>query len=167
MPGKVLLLVQVNQQKRAVTPMRVTHPSVILNRAVELRKGPINEFWDILMSFNSYKNINFRAKSMKHHKEVLKIKVSLSCSYFSLQESFPSGPDDKDSSCNAGDQGPIHGSGRSPGEGNGNPLQYSCLENPIDRGAWQAPVYGVTKVRHNLATKPPNHQKKATIRRWR
>ena len=43
--------------------------------------------------------------------------------------------------------------GRSPGEGNGNPLQYSCLENPTDRGAWQATVHGVAKVRHDLATK--------------
>ena len=42
---------------------------------------------------------------------------------------------------------------RSPGEGNGNPLQYSCLENPMDRGAWQATVHGVTRVRHNLAIK--------------
>ena len=41
-------------------------------------------------------------------------------------------------------------------EGNGNPLQYSCLENPMDRGAWQATVYGVTRVRHDLATKPTN-----------
>ena len=41
------------------------------------------------------------------------------------------------------------------GEGNGNPLQYSCLENPMDRGAWQATVHGVTRVRHDLVTKPP------------
>ena len=40
-------------------------------------------------------------------------------------------------------------------EGNGNPLQYSCLENPMDRGVWQATVHGVPRVRHNLATKPP------------
>ena len=45
--------------------------------------------------------------------------------------------------------------GRSPGEGNGNPLQYSCLGNPMDRGAWQAAVHGVTGVGHNLTTKPP------------
>ena len=45
----------------------------------------------------------------------------------------------------AGDVGSIPRSGRSPGEGNGNPLQYSCLENPMDRGAWQATVYGVVK----------------------
>ena len=49
---------------------------------------------------------------------------------------------DKESACNAGDPGLIPGSGRSPGEGHGNPLQYSCLENPMDRGAWQAAVHG-------------------------
>ena len=51
----------------------------------------------------------------------------------------------KESTCNAGDLGLISGSGRAPGEGNGNPLQYSCLENPMSRGAWQATVHGVTK----------------------
>ena len=49
---------------------------------------------------------------------------------------FPGGSDGKASAYNAGDPGSIPGSGRSPGEGNGNPLQYSCLENPVDRGAW-------------------------------
>ena len=53
------------------------------------------------------------------------------------------------------DAGSVPGSERSPAEGNGNPLQYSCLENPMDRGAWQATVHGVTRVKHNLATKPP------------
>ena len=51
----------------------------------------------------------------------------------------------KASACNAGDLGSIPGSGRSPGEGNGNPLQYSCLENPMDVGAWGATVHGVAK----------------------
>ena len=51
---------------------------------------------------------------------------------------FPGGSDSKESACNAEDLGSVSGSGRSPGEGNGNPLQYSCLENPIDRIAWQA-----------------------------
>ena len=50
--------------------------------------------------------------------------------------SFPGGSDGKASACNAGDQGSIPGSGKSPGEGNGNPLQHSCLENPMDGGAW-------------------------------
>ena len=58
---------------------------------------------------------------------------------------FPGGSDGKESACNAGDSGSIPGLGRSPGEGNGNPLQYSCLENPTHRGAWQATVHGVTK----------------------
>ena len=58
---------------------------------------------------------------------------------------FPGGSDGKASAYNAGDLGSIPGSGRSPGEGNGNPLQYSCLENPMDGGAWWATVHGVTK----------------------
>jgi len=60
-----------------------------------------------------------------------------------------------DSACNARDLDLIPGLGRSPGEGNDNPLQYSCLENPMDRGAWQATVHGLTRVGHNLVTKPP------------
>ena len=60
--------------------------------------------------------------------------------------------------CNAGHPDSIPGLGRSPGEGNGNPFQYSCLENLMDRGAWLATVYGVTRVRHNLATTPPHHK---------
>ena len=51
---------------------------------------------------------------------------------------FPGGSVSQESACNAEDLGSIPGSGRSPGEGNGNPLQYSCLENSMDRGAWQA-----------------------------
>ena len=58
---------------------------------------------------------------------------------------FPGGSEVKASACSVGDLGSIPGSGRSPGEGNGNPLQYSCLENPIDGGAWWATVHGVAK----------------------
>ena len=58
---------------------------------------------------------------------------------------FPGGSDGKESACKPGDVGSIPGSGRPPGEGNGYPLQYSCLENPMDRGAWQAAVHGVAK----------------------
>ena len=60
---------------------------------------------------------------------------------------FPGGSEVKASASNVGNLGSIPGSGRSPGEGNGNPLQYSCLENPTERGAWQARVHGVTRVR--------------------
>ena len=58
---------------------------------------------------------------------------------------FPGDSDDKESACNAGDLGSIPWLGRFPGEGDGNPLQYSCLENSMDRGAWRATVPGVTK----------------------
>ena len=58
---------------------------------------------------------------------------------------FPGSSADKESTCNAGDLGSVPGLGNSPGGGHGNPLQYSCLENPIDRGAWRATVHGVTK----------------------
>ena len=58
---------------------------------------------------------------------------------------FPGVSDGKESACNAGDLGLIPGLGRSRGEGNGNPLQYSCLENPMDGGAWWATVHGVTE----------------------
>ena len=55
----------------------------------------------------------------------------------------------KESTCNAGDLGLIPGSGRSPGGGHGKPLQYSCLDNPMDRGAWWATVHGPQRVRHD------------------
>ena len=58
---------------------------------------------------------------------------------------FSGGSDGKESVYNTGDPGSITGSGRFPGKGNGNPLQYSCLENSMDRAAWRATVNGVTK----------------------
>ena len=58
---------------------------------------------------------------------------------------FPGGSEVKASACNVGDLGSIPGLGRSPGEGNGNPLQYSCLDNPMDGGAWWATVHGIAK----------------------
>ena len=64
---------------------------------------------------------------------------------------FPGGSEVKASTCNAGDVGSIPGSGRPPRTGNGNPLQYSCLENPMDRGAWQSTVHGVAKSRTRLS----------------
>ena len=60
---------------------------------------------------------------------------------------FPGGSEGKVSACNVGDSGSIPGSGRSPAEENGNPLQYSCLENSMDRGPWQVTVHGVAKSR--------------------
>ena len=61
------------------------------------------------------------------------------------KKGFPGGSDGKESTCNAGVAGLIPGSGRSSGEGNDNPLQYSCLGNPMDGGAWRAILHGITK----------------------
>ena len=68
---------------------------------------------------------------------------------------FHGSSDGKESACSTGDLGSIPGSGRPHGERNDNPLQYSCLQNPTDRGAWWAVVHGVIRVRHNLVTQPP------------
>ena len=71
--------------------------------------------------------------------------------YFQINEvpglllGFPDGSGSKESACNVGDLDSIPGLGRSPGEGHGNPFQYSCLENPIDGGAWRATVHGDSK----------------------
>ena len=68
---------------------------------------------------------------------------------------FPCSSVSKEYACNAGDLGSIPRSGRSPGEGNGTPLQCSCLENPMGGGAWRAAVHGVASVGHDLASKQP------------
>ena len=81
----------------------------------------------------------------------LYLKYLLVLSHLDLDSSLPhlvevyGVSDGKEAACDAGDLGSIPGSGRSPGEGNGNPLQYSCLENAMDRGAWWAIVQGVAK----------------------
>ena len=82
------------------------------------------------------------------------IRIRTLCSLF---WGFAGGSDDKESAYNTGDTGLIPGSGRSPREGNGNPLQYSFLDNTMDRGAWRATIYGVTKSRHNWGTNTHAH----------
>ena len=86
--------------------------------------------------------------SEKHRRKFL-------CRGYIFAFDFPCSLVSKQSACNAGYQGSISGSGRFPREGNGNPLQHSCLENPIDRGVWQATVHGVARAGYDLATKPP------------
>ena len=63
--------------------------------------------------------------------------------YLGYERGFPGGSDSEESACHVGDLGSIPGSGRSPGEGNGNPLQYCCLEEFMDRGAWRATAMGM------------------------
>ena len=85
-------------------------------------------------------------------KEIMGVQIFLfSCLMLYLR--FPGGPDGKESACNTGDLGYIPGSGRSPGEGNGNPLQHSCLDNSMDRTVclW-AIVHGVTESRTRLSS---------------
>ena len=71
-------------------------------------------------------------------------------------QGLPGGSEGKESACSAGDTGSILGSGRSPGEGHGNPLQYSCLENSMNRGAWRATVHGVASQQAGLHHIPSN-----------
>ena len=86
-----------------------------------------------------------RAQFISHSFFFLKKGANICLALIRGQVGIPGGSDGKESSCNAGDLGSIPGSGRSPGEGNGYPLQYSCLENSMDRGAWRATVNGVAK----------------------
>ena len=84
---------------------------------------------------------------MKVKEESTKVGLKLNIQKTKIVACFPGGAEVKASACNVGDLGLIPGSGRSPREGNGNPLQYSCLENPMDRGAWWATVHGSQTVR--------------------
>ena len=83
------------------------------------------------------------------HKQETEIGYNTTNLYVNLR--FPGGSEVKASACNAGHLGSIPGSGRSPREGNGNPLQYSCLGNPMNAGAWWPTVHGVTKSRTQLS----------------
>ena len=94
----------------------------------------INKQWHVYSSI--WVITDWWEESLEAQREWLRITYSHS-------GGFPGGSDSKESTCNAGDPGSIPASRRSLGEGNSNPLQYSCLENPTDRGAWQATVHGV------------------------
>ena len=101
------------------------------------------------MSFDKYIHLNNHWKSPSPHlptpRPDLKNRLSFCHLRFSLHFYIPGSSDGKESACNAGDLGSIPGSGRWPGEGNGNSLQYSCLEKSMDRVTWWATVHGVTK----------------------
>ena len=90
-------------------------------------------------------------RAKKYHAQGLKDGSDSKKSIQHLVDGFLCGSDGKASACNAGDLGLIPGSGRSPGEGNGKPLQYSCLGNPMNGGAWQAIVHGVAKSQTQLS----------------
>ena len=97
--------------------------------------------------FSSSASVQNISQSPARHKGSLDLFLALKV--------FPNGSAGKESACDAGDKGDVGlilGSGRSPGEGNGNPLQYSCLENPMDRGAWKAIDHRVEKSPTRLST---------------
>ena len=97
-----------------------------------------------------YKWPSITREDSEPYRKSAKPKAALQADFQSIK-GFPGGSEDKASACKAGDPGSIPGLGRSPGEGNGNPLQYSCLENPMDRGAWQATVHRVAKSQTRLS----------------
>ena len=96
--------------------------------------------------WNDGKDINIGKPLSLLSKQIL-VLAFIDLNFLQFFRDFPGGSDSKASAYNVGDLGSIPGSGRSSGEGNGNPLQYSYLENPMDGGAWQATVDGVTKSR--------------------
>ena len=91
------------------------------------------------------------ANKLKYIKLLGASRIAGSCFTLWATREAPIGLESKVSACNAGDPGSIPELGRSSGEGNGNPVQYSCLENPIDGGAWEASVHGVAKSRTRLS----------------
>ena len=124
------------KNKKAVTESQsLLHYYMVGNwklASVGLQKRMLEESW-ILMRRKWKRSRKTRRKSPKCEDKQLEIPPQISVS--------------KESACNAGDPGSIPRLGRSPGEGNGNPLKYSCLENPMDREAWRAAPYGVARVR--------------------
>ena len=115
------------------------HKLLYEEKTVETRYVYFQTIWKQWIVFNN-RQINFSIDMVQYHANIIpkrggvEIKVGRS--------------DGRDTACKAGDPGSIPGSGRSPGEGNGNPLQYFCLENFMDRGAWWAIVHELQKVGH-------------------
>ena len=109
--------------------------------------------WYNLAQIQSPKNQQLWCPKSRRDRICLSFAFFCCCSIWALNElddaciywGFPGGSDSKESACIAGDPGSITRSGRYPGEGNGYPLQYFCLENSIDRGAWQTTVHGLAK----------------------
>ena len=104
----------------------------------------------LLTTFSSSFNLQHLKKNLLFTYDFFLSIMIIYITPFSIHD-FPGGSNDKASAYNMGDQGSIPGSGRSPGEGNGNPLQHSCLENPMDGGAWQSTVHRVVKSRTRLS----------------
>ena len=119
----------------AGTPTRLSPSSVTASRRTPISRLPLDTLIPPL--FFSFFNINWLLLDLDS--------VLIKTTYLHWWRRLPCSSNGKESACEAGDQGSIPGLGSSSGEGNGNPLQYSCLENSMDRGSWLATVHGVAK----------------------
>ena len=113
--------------------------------------GPPNIISSLLLPNQTWVCLPVTVKPVSRHQVVGKESKALvaGCQVGSSEQlvlKTSGGSDGKESACNAGDSGSIPGLGRSPGDENGNPLQYSCLENPMGQGVWQGAVHGVIRV---------------------
>ena len=123
----------------AGSPRSRCQPGWVLVRAV----FPASRW---LLSLSLFGEVDTERKTLRWtHTHSLSFVINIRPQSYWIKAHFPGGSDCEESACNAGDEDLLPGWGRSPGGGNGNPLQYSCLENSIDRGAWWATVHGVTK----------------------
>ena len=131
------------------------------------------KYWKVLSNWELQLNCgNFSQRIHPSNHTLFALNI-LQCYHYTslkLKKGFPGGSEVKASACNGGEVGSIPGLGRSPGEGNGNPLQYSCLENPMDGGAWWATVHGVAKSRTRLSdftfTFTFKAEKRLATKRW-
>ena len=117
----------------------------LLSPLLDFKSFEIRDFVLVVFLFSNYLYYLTFCSCITHRRYSITLNERVWNWWNRLAKSFPVGSEVKASACNVGDLGSIPGSGRSPGEGNGNPLQYSCLENPMDGGAWRATVHGVAK----------------------
>ena len=146
-----LLIIEIswtNRYLRLKLPLTSESNLKLTNWSVSSTFWHIDDSFLYHRSFSSVKKRNWRKHWSHCHFTITQMKLYEDILRFPrCLWGFPVGSGVKASACNAGDLDSVPGSGRSPGEGNGNPLQYSCLENPMDGGAWWATVHGVAKSR--------------------
>ena len=122
-----------------------------LDGITNLMDMSLNKLWELVIDREAVNAVKKSQTQLSDWTELNKCMHSWTYTHIQVFNeavyTWPGGSDGKASACNAGDPGLILGSVRSPGEGNGNPLQHSCLENPMDGGAWYTTVHGVAKSR--------------------
>ena len=148
MEVRCLLLLLPPPPGLSVVCLSVTGPSTPLPMAQELPDSPATSLTSSSPVASTSLQSDRLCHKLSHFSSILlRVDVFSLKIIYSPIIVFSSGSDSRESACNAGDPGTIPGLGRCPGEGNGYPLQYSCLENSMERGAWWATVHGVAKSR--------------------